>query len=208
LTIAIGFVLQPHSGDWGRCNEQFDSSRNGWQPSKDRPAINRRLAADSHAADLIFPADSNLIIMEPIAIISLVLSATAIGLSYYWSHKTHQASIMPVLVFSRKSETRWQIQNVGQGPALAIVVGDREKGGKWGYKVNFYPIAAGAEIELPWLNPSDELVASYKDVNGRAYSCVGGMSEEFYDSNKFPDLIPTTDELILRAMIAEYRSKF
>jgi hypothetical protein len=143
------------------------------------------------------------------SILSLILSALAVLISYLLFRKAQVANIMPVLVFTRRSEAVWQIENVGRGPALSIAVGDKEEGGKWRWSVRCYPIAAGARIEVPWPSPGDELMTSYKDIKGNAYSTLCSMSENvFYEDNMFPDLKPSIDEHSLAAMIERYRRIF
>lgn len=140
------------------------------------------------------------------SILSLIISVVAVFISYYLFRKAQIANIMPVLVFTRRSETIWQIENVGRGPALSIAVGDKEDNGNWRWSVRCYPIAAGGSIEVPWPSPGDELITSYKDVKGKAYSTLCSMNDnEFYEENKFPDLKPLIDEFSLAAMIERYR---
>jgi len=116
---------------------------------------------------------------------------------------------MPVLVFARISTNRWQLANVGHGPAVSIVVGDKASDGKWGYKVRCFPIAAGAQVSLDWLQHGDELVATYTDTRGNTYSSVCSNNENRFDqSNRFPDLVPSVDEYTLRAMREDYRRSF
>lgn len=116
---------------------------------------------------------------------------------------------MPVLVFARLSVKRWQLVNVGQGPALSIVVGDKAQDGKWANRVRYFPIAAGAAVELDSLQSGDQLVAVYSDIRGHSYSSVCSASENrFSQSNVFPDLVPTIDEVTLRTMREDYRRKF
>jgi hypothetical protein len=144
-----------------------------------------------------------------IPITSALVSLVSLALTYYLFRKTQRANIMPVLVFSRISTKRWQLANVGRGPAVSIVVGDKAPDGEWGYKVRCFPIAADANVELDWLQHGDELVAVYTDVRRNYYSTVCSMAENsFFQSNQFPDLRPTIDEATLRAMREDYRRKF
>ena len=144
-----------------------------------------------------------------ISIISLIISLIAIALSYYLFRKTRRANIMPVLVFSRISEKSWQLKNVGRGPALSIVVGERKKNDKWIPRVSFYPIAAGAAIEIPWFCQGDEFAATYADIEGKAYSTFCSMSDNrFFGKNRFPDLKPMLDEISWKAHQEEYRRMF
>lgn len=147
--------------------------------------------------------------MQMFLVASLIVSFMALGLSYYSFRKTQRASIMPVLVFSRVSSNRWQLVNVGQGPAISIVVGDKTQQGDWGSRVRYFPISAGAAVDVDSIHDGDQLVAVYTDIRGNAYSSICSSSENrFCESNEFPDLTPTTDEVTLRTMREDYRRKF
>src|SRR3954466_14728667 len=143
-----------------------------------------------------------LIASPSVAVVSLILN-------YLLFRKTQRASTMPVLVFARVSAKRWQLVNVGQGPALSIVVGDKVKNGNWANRVRYFPIAAGAAVELDSLQDGDQFVAVYTDIRGNAYSSICSASENrFSQSNDFPDLTSTVDEVTLRTMREDYRRKF
>ena len=144
-----------------------------------------------------------------VLIASAIVSVASLALNYFLFRKTQRASIMPVLVFVRIAANRWQLSNVGQGPALSIVVGDQAPDGKWGNKVRYFPIAAGASVDVDSLQHGDKLVAVYADIRGNTYSSVCSASEnKFSLSNDFPDLTPTIDEVTLRTMRDDYRRKF
>lgn len=105
---------------------------------------------------------------------------------------------MPVLVFTRVSGNRCQLANVGEGPAIGVILGDRLHEGKWESKVSCRPIAAGGEVDVDWIQHGYEVVAVYRDIRGNIYSTVCTLSENrFYESNKFPDLVPTVEAVML-----------
>ena len=142
-------------------------------------------------------------------IISIIVSIIAIVVSYYSFRKSHKVSTMPVLIFSRRSEKIWQIQNVGQGPAVSLTVGYKHDDGKWGSIVRCYPIAAGASIELPWINQAIELGATYTDINGNTYSSICRSSvNQVYKNNRFPDWKVGLDEYGMREMRSRYKNMF
>jgi hypothetical protein len=144
-----------------------------------------------------------------VLIVSPLISVGSLAVTIYLFRQTQRANIMPVLVFSRTSAKRWQLANVGNGPALSIVVGDRAPNDNWGTPVRYFPISAGAVVDVDSLQHGDELVAVYTDIRGNFYSTVCTMSDNrFYPSNKFPKLKATVDEVTLRAMREEYRRKF
>jgi hypothetical protein len=144
-----------------------------------------------------------------VLIASPVVAIASLALNYFLYRKTQRASVMPVLVFVRIAANRWQLANVGQGPALSIVVGDKAPDGKWGNKVRYFPIAAGAAVDVDSLQHGDQLIAVYTDIRGNTYSSVCSASENHFSrSNEFPDLTPTIDEVALRTMREDYRRKF
>jgi hypothetical protein len=147
--------------------------------------------------------------MQTIVLIaSPAIAIASLALNYFLYRKTQRASIMPVLVFVRIAVNQWELANVGQGPALSIVVGDKSQSGKWGNKVRYFPIAAGASVDVDSLQHCDQLVAVYADIRGNAYSSVCSASENYFSlSNEFPDLTPTIDEVTLRTMREDYQRK-
>jgi len=105
-------------------------------------------------------------------IIALVLSLIAIIVSLYTYAQNKKKDVMPVLVFSRRSATNWQVENVGNGPALNVVLGDGKEDGTWAIIAKLYPIAAGARVDLPWLDYGARLGTSYADVWGEKYATM------------------------------------
>lgn len=126
--------------------------------------------------------------------------------------REHMITCLPSaewMIATRVAAKRWQLVNVGQGPALSIVVGDKAQNGKWANRVQYFPIAAGAAVELDSLQDGDQFVAVYTDIRGNAYSSFCSASENrFSQSNDFPDLTATVDEVTLKTMRENYRRKF
>src|SRR5687767_10306888 len=107
-----------------------------------------------------------------ISLVSAIFSAAAVAVAYYWSRRGHEAAIRPVLVFTRRHPTLWQVENVGTGPAVSLVIGDRDGDGTWKQIVNCYPIAPGAAVELPWVRYGDQYGAVYTDVHGKTFTTI------------------------------------
>ena len=122
-----------------------------------------------------------------IEIITLVISEIAIIISILTFIRTQKTSIRPVLVFVHRFQKTWQIQNVGNGPALNSLIGDRTQEGKWS-SVLYGPIAAGASLDLDLSENKTEFRAVYYDIKGNAYTsqCIHNI-HGFYETNKFPE---------------------
>ena len=130
-----------------------------------------------------------------ISLVSAVFSAAAVAVAYYSFRRGQEAAVTPTLVFSRRHATLWQIENVGSGPAVSLIIGDRSKDGTWKQVVNCYPIAAGAAVELPWLRYGDQYGAVYTDVNGRTFTTIcSNNRNKISKRNGFPDWQPKSNE--------------
>ena len=95
---------------------------------------------------------------------------------------------MPLLIFTRRSATEWQLENVGNGPALDLLLGERNFGDKWTNEIiSLYPVAAKTLIPLPRLKSAKELAVTYKDAYNRKFTsvCDEDTTKVFF-YNKFP----------------------
>jgi hypothetical protein len=130
-----------------------------------------------------------------ISLVSAVFSAAAVVVAYYSFRRGQESAVTPTLVFSRRHPTLWQIENVGSGPAVSLVIGDRSRDGTWKQVVNCYPIAAGTAVELPWARYGDQYGAVYTDVYGRAFTTIcSNNRNEISKGNRFPDWNPKSNE--------------
>lgn len=131
----------------------------------------------------------------PTEILALILSGIAIIISVLTFSRTQKTSMMPVLVFVRRSEKIWQIQNVGKGPAVTVKIADRDhKDNKWN-AILFSPIAAGASLNLDTLGTETDFGAVYTDIKGNVYSSLYIKNiNEFFEKNKFPEWKPHSTE--------------
>jgi hypothetical protein len=109
-------------------------------------------------------------------IVSLVLATFALAVSVLDFRFSKSTVDRPVLIFTLKAGTSWRVVNVGTGPAVNVVLADRNSTGDSEKVVNCYPLAAGGQIDVPWLNASHELVAVYTDVHARAYTTTCGQN--------------------------------
>ncbi len=109
-----------------------------------------------------------------ISSVALLLSIIATGASIYFPNLSLKIGLMPTLVFIYSPSDGWALRNVGNGPALNIVVAyqmhtDRD----WQNPTRLYPIPQGDKLTLTWVghNP-DKLGVVYSDANNRFYTSI------------------------------------
>jgi hypothetical protein len=105
-----------------------------------------------------------------LAVSTLALSVSAVALlrnAVNWAR--------PVLVFVYDGTRGWVLSNIGNGPALNLVVAQKRPGisGRdgWFRPVRVPPLAASHEAVLDWLQHTNDtgLGVEYEDVEGRKY---------------------------------------
>ena len=133
-----------------------------------------------------------------ISVVSIVISVLAVWLSYYTFRRTLKEGVRPALIFSRRSETLWQIQNVGNGPAISLIVVDMDRNGEWRTVANCYPLSSGAGTTLQWVEYGYQFAAIYTDINGGFFTThyMNGQNR-LVAKNKFPALKANRDEWFL-----------
>jgi hypothetical protein len=97
----------------------------------------------------------------------------------------------PVLVFVDNPEGgAWILRNVGKGPALNVLVAQRDaREGAWMNPVIAPPLEAGQTFELAWLGRVNDtgLGVSYSDFEGHEYtSTLGGERMRAYEGELLP----------------------
>jgi hypothetical protein len=70
---------------------------------------------------------------------------------------------MPVLVFVYEPHKGWFLRNVGNGPALNVVVAESDRYENWLNPVRIPPLGKDKEILLPWVEGDHKLGATYED---------------------------------------------
>jgi hypothetical protein len=100
-----------------------------------------------------------------VAVAALVVSLVSVVISYFASHRTERRSRMPVLVFIYSGQMGWTLRNVGNGPALNIIVAKKKVGGDWFDPKRVPPIGRDHELALAWIGHDNQhgLGASYSD---------------------------------------------
>ncbi len=109
-----------------------------------------------------------------ISLVALTLSIIATISSIYFSNIGLKTNVLPTLVFVYDSEKGWSINNVGNGPALNVVVAHQAHGeNKWKDPTRLYPISENDSVHVKWVghNP-DKLMIAYTDVHNRPYTSL------------------------------------
>jgi len=90
-----------------------------------------------------------------------------------------RASVRPVLVFEYLPGDGWHVKNIGQGPALNVIVAEHGNSG-WFHPVRIPPLSKDGATKLVWCLHDNEhgLGAIYEDGHGRRYTskCLNDLS--------------------------------
>jgi hypothetical protein len=117
-----------------------------------------------------------------VGVASATLSVIAITISWTISRLNARASIRPVLVFEYPPDEGWKVKNIGSGPALNVLIAQREHG-KWINPVRVPPMSKDGSLTLTWCLHDNVrgLGALYEDVDGRKYTttCGNDLSRVF-----------------------------
>jgi hypothetical protein len=115
-----------------------------------------------------------------VAIAALVVSIISFVLTYSLSKRTAVTGVRPVLVFEYTENAGWIIRNVGNGPALNIVVAMKGDNTDWVTPVRIPPLSKDGMFKLAWVGHSNvrTLGAYYSDIAQRRYSstCTDDLS--------------------------------
>lgn len=76
-----------------------------------------------------------------LSVLPLILSGLALVVSFMSFQLTAVRSVKPVLTIAYQSDAGWSLTNVGNGPALNVIVARRETEGKWFDPVRVPPLA-------------------------------------------------------------------
>ena len=124
-----------------------------------------------------------------IAVISVAIAAASFVANYLIAQRAGVRARKPVLVFVDDPEREcWVLQNVGNGPALNVLVAQRQ-GGQWFNPVLAPPLGKDSAFPLTWLGRADVtgLGATYSDFEDRRYtSTLGGERSRTYEQNRLP----------------------
>jgi hypothetical protein len=130
-----------------------------------------------------------------ISIVALVVAILSFALPFWHSWRSHKAEIRPILVFLYDTDKGWHIRNVGDGPALNVLVVRKQPQGQWREPVRVPPVSSGDSFQLRWMKHTntDQLGASYEDFEKRPYSSVCRKDlTDIDDGNILPRFEPET----------------
>jgi hypothetical protein len=67
----------------------------------------------------------------------------SLAISYWHNRQSAITGRKPVLTFAYDDKTGWVLQNIGNGPALNVIVAQKEIGGQWFNPVRAPPVSMG-----------------------------------------------------------------
>ena len=105
---------------------------------------------------------------------AFALSVVAVTSSFYFSRVGLRTTVLPTLVFVYDEDQGWSLRNVGNGPALNVIVSHQShEAPQWIEPTRLYPLGDGEELQISWVghNP-DKLAVSYSDAHNREYTSV------------------------------------
>jgi hypothetical protein len=124
-----------------------------------------------------------------IAAAAVIVSVATFVVSYWTGQRAETRARKPVLVFvDQPAEGNWVLRNVGNGPALNIVVAQR-KDGYWFNPVKVPPLGRETSFSLGWLERTNDtgLGTAYVDFEGHSYtSTLGDEIARTYEGNRLP----------------------
>lgn len=122
-----------------------------------------------------------------VSVAALIVSIISFSLTYSFSTKSAITSVRPVLIFEYSQQDGWSVRNVGNGPALNILIAMKDDTSDWKMPVRIPPMQKDGRFSLHWVGHLNirTLGASYTDIAERTYSstCVDDLSNT-YDGNK------------------------
>jgi hypothetical protein len=124
-----------------------------------------------------------------ISVVSVGIAFASLVLNVVLSQRASVRARKPVLVFVDDPEQGcWVLRNVGNGPALNVLVAERQRG-HWFNPVRVTPLGKDSSFPLTWLGRvnTSGLGASYSDFEGGRYtSTLGAEIAKAYESDRLP----------------------
>ena len=104
-----------------------------------------------------------------ISVVALVLSVIATTASVYFSRLGARTEVLPTLVFVYSADSGWFLRNVGNGPALNVLVAaELDSASGWTTPTQLYPVPEGERTWIQWVGHYPErLAAIYSDAHNR-----------------------------------------
>ncbi len=109
-----------------------------------------------------------------LSLLALAVSVGTFAIGYFQNERSEELQRRPILVFQYDGIAGWSVKNVGNGPAVNVIVVSSLEGAAWSNPVRTPPIASGGEIPLPWLESPDleKLGTVYSGIRGTSYNTV------------------------------------
>ena len=126
-----------------------------------------------------------------ISVLALFVSIGSFGLSYNLSRESAVTAIKPVLVFQFDDENGWSVKNVGNGPALDVIVAmKKDDKTDWSQPMRIPPLARNGTFNLKkWdaYTNARTLGVRYRNIQEKIYSttCTNDLSKT-HESNVLP----------------------
>ena len=115
-----------------------------------------------------------------VSILAFLLASASFVISLWQSWRSEMISRRPILSIQYVGDSGWHLQNVGNGPALNILVAQKSGGigrpGKWFNPVRVPPLGNNESFHMKWLGHVNTtgIGAIYEDFNGRTYTSTCG----------------------------------
>ena len=116
---------------------------------------------------------------QSVAILALLVSLASLAYAFSKGQYDQLTSVRPALIFVYEHGTGWMVHNVGNGPAMNIVVAQRERGAAedgagWAAPVRIPPLKRDGYFPLHWTAHTNlhALGATYQDMWGRPYTSI------------------------------------
>lgn len=111
-----------------------------------------------------------------IAAVAILVSIATFVVTLWTGRRAEVRARRPVLVFvDEPSRDCWVLRNVGNGPALNVLIAQR-KDGSWFNPVKLPPLGRDAAFDLTWLGRVNDtgLGATYVDFEGHPFTSTVG----------------------------------
>jgi hypothetical protein len=124
-----------------------------------------------------------------ISAVSVTIALASFVVNLWLTQRATVRARKPVLVFVDDPEQGcWVLRNVGNGPALNVLVAQRQDG-RWFNPVLVPPFGRDSSFPLKWLGRvnTSGLGATYSDFEDRRYtSTLGGERSRTYERDRLP----------------------